>query len=337
MLVATMTLAALRPAATALDLVDKPGGRKLHEGDIPVVGGIAMFIGMYAGLLLVRNPEYQLLPLCAASALILFVGVLDDRFHLPASVRISAQVAAVLIMVYGARLPLTGIGDPFGTGDIDMGRFTLVFTMLVTLSMINAYNLIDGADGLAGSLALIALLSVAAVAGVDHVGSAMAMTVSGAIVGFLIFNFPTPWNRKARTFMGDAGSTLLGFTIVWVTLGVSQGSERVVSPVVCLWFASIPIYDLLTCFVQRMMSGRSPFEPGRDHFHHKLERAGIGVRETLGILTGLQAIYAMIGIAAHSAGIPDVFMFAAWSVLGLTQHLIIVSISRFRARSLSSE
>jgi len=197
--------------------------------------------------------------------------------------------------------------------------------------------LIDGADGLAGSLALIALLSVAAVAGVENVGSAMAMTVSGAIVGFLIFNFPTPWNRKARTFMGDAGSTLLGFTIVWVTLGVSQGSERVVSPVVCLWFASIPIYDLLTCFVQRVLSGRSPFEPGRDHFHHKLERAGIGVRETLGILTGLQAIYAMIGIAAHSAGIPDVFMFAAWSVLGLTQHLIIVSISRFRARSLSSE
>ena len=145
-LVSAVALAALRPAATALGLVDKPGGRKLHEGDVPVIGGVAMFIGMFAGLLLVDNPVYQMLPLCIACLFILFVGVLDDRFHLPATVRISAQIAAVLIMVYGAGLPLIGIGDPFGTGDISMGRFTLVFTMLVTLTMINAYNLIDGAD-----------------------------------------------------------------------------------------------------------------------------------------------------------------------------------------------
>ena len=327
-LVTAAAVAALRPAATAVGLVDKPGGRKLHEGDIPVVGGIAIFIGMFAGLILVRNPEYQLLPICIACSIILFVGVLDDRFHLAASVRFSAQVAAVLIMVYGAYLPLTGIGDPFGTGDISMGRFTLVFTMLVTLAMINAYNLIDGVDGLAGSLALIALLSVAAVAGATHIGSVMALIASAAIVGFLVFNFPTPWNRKARTFMGDAGSTLLGFTIVWVTLGVSQGSERVVSPVICLWFAALPIYDLFTCFARRMMKGKSPFAPGRDHFHHKLMRGGFGVRRTLGILTGLQVIYATMGVLAHFTGVPDVMMFTAWSVLGLSQHLVIIFIAR---------
>ncbi len=333
-LISVVTLAALRPAAGALGLIDKPGGRKLHDGDVPVIGGIAMFIGMFAGLLLVKDPAYQLLPLFAASSFILFVGVLDDRFHLPATVRMSAQIAAVLIMIYGAHLPLASIGAPFGMGEISMGRFTLVFTMLVTLTMINAYNLIDGVDGLAGSLALIALLSVAAVAGANHIGSVVALTVSAAIVGFLIFNFPTPWNRKARTFMGDAGSTLLGFTIVWITLGVSQGSERLVSPVICLWFASIPVYDLLTCFVRRMLDGKSPFTPGRDHFHHELMRGGFGVRETLGILTVLQATYAIVGLLAHFNGVPDVVMFSAWSVLGLTQYRVVRFISRHHSHYL---
>ena len=137
-LVSTVFLVALRPVATALRLVDKPGGRKLHKGDVPIIGGVAMFAGMCAGLLLLNTPVYSPLPLFAACSLILVVGVIDDRFHLPASVRLSIQIAAVLIMVYGAKLSLAGIGDPFGVGEIAMGRFTLIFTMLVTLAVINA-------------------------------------------------------------------------------------------------------------------------------------------------------------------------------------------------------
>ena len=128
--------------------------------------------------------------------------------------------------------------------------------------------------------------------------------------------------------MGDAGSTLLGFTIVWVTLGVSSGPERLISPVHCLWFASIPIYDLFTCFARRMLNGKSPFTPGRDHFHHTLKRGGFGVRRTLGILVGLQAGYAIVGIIGHENGISDVVMFSAWSVLGLSQRHIIKLIAR---------
>ena len=328
-LVSTVFLVALRPVAIALHLVDKPGGRKLHDGDVPIVGGVAMFAGMFAGLLMLRLPAYFLMPIFVACSLILVIGVVDDRFHLPASARLSAQIAATLIMVFGANSFLDNIGAPFGTGEISMGRFTLIFTMLVTLSMINAYNLIDGVDGLAGSLALTALLSIAAAAGIHHAGAVAALIVSAAIVGFLIFNFPTIWNRKERTFMGDAGSTLLGFTIVWIALGVSQGEEQVISPVSCLWFASIPVYDLFTCFVRRMLKGKSPFTPGRDHFHHKLMRGGFGVRQTLGILTGLQALYATAGLAAHFAGLPDVYMFTAWSVLGLSQHFVIMAIARY--------
>ena len=321
-------LVALRPIAKSIGLIDQPGGRKFHIGNVPIIGGVAMFAGIFVGLTILQDIDYALRPLFVACALLLIIGVIDDRFRIPATVRVPTQIAVVLVMAYGAGLSLPSIGDPFGTGEIGMGRFTLIFTMLVTLTMINAYNLIDGVDGLAGSLALIAMLAVAAVAGIDHSGAAVALTVSAAIAGFLVYNFPVSWNRTARTFMGDAGSTLLGFIIVWVTLGISQGPERLISPVHCLWFASIPIYDTMTCFVRRSLKGKSPFSPGRDHFHHLLKRGGFGVREILGILTGLQTVYALVAIGAHAAGVPDVVMFTAWSVLGLSQRFVIGLIAK---------
>ena len=328
--ITTVFMTALRPVAKSVGLLDKPGGRKSHSGHVPIIGGMAMAAGIFSALTLVPADLYSLSTIAAASLILVAVGVVDDKYHLPAAARLAAQVAAVLIMVYGANLALAGIGAPFGTGEITMGRFELIFTMLVTLTMINAYNLVDGVDGLAGSLSLVAIISVAAVAGPGHPATVVSLVIAAAIVGFLVFNFPTSWNRKVLSFMGDAGSTLLGFTIVWLTLGISQQPDQVISPVHCLWFASIPIYDLFTCFVRRPLKGKSPFTPGRDHFHHALKRAGFGVRETLGVLTGLQVIYAVIGLAGYFAGVPDVAMFTAWSVLGFSQYFVIRLIARHK-------
>ena len=329
----TVTVAflfALRPLAEVIGLVDRPGGRKRHVGDVPIIGGLAMFIGVFFGLVLIPSAVGLVVTLLVASFLLIVIGVLDDRFTLAASVRISIQIAAVLIMFYGSGFQLRDIGDPFGTGIISMGPFTLIFTTVVALTVINAYNLIDGADGLAGSLALVALLAVSLVGGYSDPSTAVALTVASAVVGFLIFNFPVKWNRPIRTFMGDAGSTFLGFTILWITLGASQGTDRLVSPVVGLWFASVPIYDALTCFVRRSWSGKSPFLPGRDHFHHVLNRGSDHVRRTIVVLTALQIIYAGIGLAGHFAGVPDALMFAGWSVLGLTQFWIIRKLAVFK-------
>lgn len=318
----------LRPIAKAVGLVDKPGGRKTHVGEIPIVGGMAIFVGMFAAFTVLPGNALPWPSILAASAILLAVGVVDDRYHIPAAVRLSAQIAVVLLMVYGADLSLASIGDPFGTGEIRMGGFTLLFTTLVTLSMINAYNLIDGVDGLAGSLALLALLAIAAVAGYGHPITSISLVIAACIVGFLVFNFPLPLTSEVRMFMGDAGSTLLGFTIVWVTLSVSQGADRLISPVDCLWFAAIPIYDIFTCFTRRMLKGKSPFTPGRDHFHHTLRRGGFGPRRTLGVLVVLQAGYVLVGIAGHEAALPDVVMFSLWAVCGVSQLFIIRLIAR---------
>ncbi len=327
----TVTVAfmfALRPVAQSFQLVDRPGGRKSHIGDVPIIGGLAMFAGIFAGLALVQGVSVLVVSLLSASCLLVIIGALDDKYGLAASVRIAIQIAAVLIMFYGSGHQLADIGDPFGFGIIRLGPATLVGTLLVALTVINAYNLIDGADGLAGSLSIIALLSIAFVGGYTDPSTAISVVVMAAIFGFLLFNFPVAWNRPVRSFMGDAGSTLLGFTIVWVALGASQGEDRLVSPVICLWFAAVPIYDLLTCVVLRVRSGKSPFKPGRDHFHHVLNRGSKTVRRTLVVLNALQLTYAGIGLIGHFAGAPDWLMFAGWSILGLAQHWIICQIAR---------
>ena len=318
---------ALHPLAIQMGLVDSPGGRKRHDGNIPIIGGIAMFAGMAVGTFLLGLPTTAFMSVLIAGLLLIIVGAIDDGISLPPVARIITQIAVVLIMIYGANLQLVDIGDPFGTGVISMGRFTVIFTLLVSLTMINAYNFVDGIDGFAGSLAVVALLAVAVVAGTNSIFGATAVTVVASIIGFLLFNLPVTWNREFRSFMGDAGSTLLGFSIVWLTLGIAQGAEAVISPVHCLWFAALPIFDCLTCFVRRCRKGKSPFTPGRDHFHHLLRRGGFSARRRLGILTGLQIIYAAIGIFGYFAGVQDYVMFAAWSVLGVSQRSIIHTIA----------
>jgi UDP-GlcNAc:undecaprenyl-phosphate GlcNAc-1-phosphate transferase len=321
--IATVFMLALRPVAFGIRLIDAPGGRKFHEGEIPIIGGIAMYFGIFAATVFLQLDGMLLLSILVASTILVAIGVLDDRFHIPPAARLLSQIAAILLMYFGAGLGLSDIGDPFGFGTIYTGRLSLAVTMLIFVSMINAYNFVDGADGLAGSITLIGLLAVTMVVGVYEPVGAFALTVAAATVGFLIFNFPAPFNHRVRAFMGDAGSTFLGFTMAWVTLSISQGPGQVISPVHCLWFAAIPIFDFFACFTRRLLKRKSPFTPGRDHFHHILMRGRFGVRQTLGILTGLQLLYAMVGLAGYFSNTPDWVMFAAWSVTGLTQIFVI--------------
>lgn len=176
---------ALRPLAYSAGLIDSPGGRKLHSGDVPIIGGMAMFIGALSGLVIIESPDYATTSLVSASLLLIMVGALDDRYGVPAAVRILVQIASILVMAYGANLALASLGNPFGFGEIVLGPFTLIGTLIVSITVINAYNLVDGADGLAGILALIALAAVAVVGGPGAISTVIALTVLAAILGFL--------------------------------------------------------------------------------------------------------------------------------------------------------
>jgi UDP-GlcNAc:undecaprenyl-phosphate/decaprenyl-phosphate GlcNAc-1-phosphate transferase len=324
-LITLLFLLALRPVAIAVGLVDRPGGRKQHVGVVPVIGGISMFLGLVIALTLTEPVAAGTLSFLVAAGLLVLVGVIDDRFDLPAKVRLTAQTTAGLILCLGTGLVATNLGNILFFGDISLGFLAIPFTVLVTISVINAYNMMDGMDGLAGSVTLAALSSVA-IALVLFDGSdglAVALASIAVVLAFLMFNFPVPWNRPVRTFMGDAGSTFLGFTVIYLGLKLAHGSEPIISPVTALWIAALPIFDLFISFGRRIAKGQSPLQPDRQHFHHILQRAGLSDRQILLVMAGAAFIVSMTGILAHQAGVPDGVLFFGLIVLGFLQYLTI--------------
>lgn len=317
---------ALQPLAIAVGLVDKPIGRKSHQGVVPIVGGLAMFGGVIIGIEFVPDIPKTFDRLLISGGLLVIIGVLDDRFDLPAATRFLAQVLAILAMIYGGGLMMHDIGDPLWIGTIGLGPLALVLTVIMALTVVNSFNLIDGIDGLAGVMALIAMTGIGIVSYGSFIAD-VAMVASGCILGFLVFNYPVGRNRNFRSFMGDAGSVTLGFMIVWLTISICQGEERLVSPVVALWLVSVPLFDLLTCFVRRLLKKKSPLTGGRDHIHHTLRRGGLSDREILGTLSILALIYALIGVSGHFWNVHESALFMLWCVAGMSQFVVIRKIS----------
>jgi len=312
----------LRPLALRVHLTDKPGGRKHHIGEIPLVGGIAMLIGiLVAAMAAVQATDRW--ALLVPAALLVIVGVIDDRYNVGVSARLVGQICAALIMMIGGGLYLRDIGDPFGSGLLGLGFLAIPVSVLVTLTVINAFNFIDGIDGLAASMALIALAAGGLASGLRAPAVSVAVVACGAILGFLAFNFPAFRNRHLRTFMGDAGSTLLGFLVVWFALSISQGEHRSLSPVAALWFALMPLSDFFSCFVRRVARGKMPLHAGREHFHYMLMRAGLSGRQVLAVLVAFAVFYAALGLIGASHKLPDWALFAPWITLLGLQHFII--------------
>jgi UDP-GlcNAc:undecaprenyl-phosphate GlcNAc-1-phosphate transferase len=317
----TLTLT-LRPLALYLHHTDTPGGRKRHSGEIPLVGGIAMFIGILVAAMATVQTTTRW-TLLVPAALLVVVGVFDDRYNVGASARLVAQICAALVMMIGGGLYLRDIGDPFGTGMLGLGYLAIPVSVVIALTVINAFNFVDGIDGLAASMALIALSAGALAAGLRAPALTVAALACGAILGFLAFNFPVYRNRRLRTFMGDAGSTLLGFIVVWFTISISQGEYRSLSPVAALWFALMPLSDFFSCFVRRVARGKMPLHAGREHYHYMLMRAGLSGRQALAVLLAFAVLYAAVGVIGASQKLPDWALFTPWITLLGLQHFII--------------
>lgn len=298
--VCVLAILALRPLAIAVDLIDRPGGRKTHHGNVPIVGGLAMFIGVVLGMGLVPLPAPTGGAYLAACAILVTIGLVDDRFNLSPWTRLPGQIAATLLLIFGGGVAVTSLGDPFGTGPISFsGDLSLAFTVLIVTAAINAFNMLDGLDGLAGSVALTSLLAIAFLSWRSGlpVASAVSVVLIGAISAFLVFNVPIRLNRALRCFMGDAGSTLLGFSIAWLCIQISEGPHPALSPVTTLWIVALPLYELVWSTARRVVRGVSPFKADADHFHHLLLKAGFSVRGTFLACVALTIIFAGVGLA----------------------------------------
>lgn len=320
-----LAIAALRPVAVAVDLVDRPGGRKTHHGEIPVVGGLAMFMGCVFGLGLLPSGPLVSAPVLSAAALVVLVGLLDDKFEVSPAARLVAHlIAALLVMGSSPDFEIHTLGSPFGQPTEFLDWQSSVFTCLAIMGAINAFNMLDGMDGLAGTMALIAMLALMTLSVTAGTGSVRGITLvmCGAITAFLIFNIPAKFNRRMRCFMGDAGSTLLGFVLACIAIRVSQRSGSHISPVVTLWVVAVPLYELLWTTVRRVINGLSPFKPDRAHFHHKLLDAGFGVRGAFFVFIGAATLLSAAGLAIQSYAVSDAWAFALWLLAGVGMVLL---------------
>lgn len=324
LLVTILFMLAMRPFARSVGLIDRPGGRKMHVGEIPVIGGLAMFAGFLVGSLYAYQ-SFEAYPyLVAGLALLVAVGMIDDRFDLPAAVRFIGQTCAALLMVGGANLVVTDIGQVFFGGTVELGWFSDLFTIAIVLTAINAFNMFDGSDGIAGSQALVGLVFMGFACWFSGEMRLLPLiaSMSGCLIGFLIFNWPSRRTSAVRAFMGDAGSTMLGFLLAWLAVDLSQGPRAVFSPVVALWIFALPVYDLFSSMLRRMSRGLSPFHGDSDHIHHVLRRFGLSSRKVAQIVLLGSVVTAAIGVGGHYASLSDGLLFAAWSVCGVTYHLI---------------
>jgi UDP-GlcNAc:undecaprenyl-phosphate GlcNAc-1-phosphate transferase len=318
--VCALAILALRPLAKAVDLIDRPGGRKSHHGNVPIVGGLAMFIGVVLGMSLLQLPGAIGGAYLAACAIVVTVGLVDDRFNLSPWTRLPGQVAAALVLIVGGGMAVTSLGNPFGMGPITLsGYVSIGFTVLVVTAAINAFNMLDGLDGLAGSVALVSLLGIAYLAWTQGLPIALpaSLVLIGAIGAFLMFNLPIRLNRGVRCFMGDAGSTLLGLSIAWLCIQISENPRSDVSPITALWMVALPLYELVWSTARRILRGVSPFQADTDHFHHLLLKAGFGVRGAFLAFVSLTIVFAGIGLGFDHFRVSDGVSFLVLVAFGI--------------------
>jgi len=294
----------MRPLARKLGLMDAPGGRKTHTRDTPLIGGIGIFIGLLAGCLLSPEVMSQYQPLLAISCLLLITGLIDDYYPLPALARMAMQIIAAWLMASWGDNPLLTLGQLFSDTELFLGRFVIAMTIFATVGVINAINMIDGMDGLSGGMVLICmgLLAITASLGGYHPALLGFLLITMAcLFAFLVLNFRAPVHKPALIYLGDSGSTMLGFILAWVLIQSSQGgSERVIPATVALWFLAVPLMDTVYLFIARPLSGKSPFEPGTDHLHHLLAGKGLSRARVVLILYAVAVVFGLGGLVVWS-------------------------------------
>jgi UDP-GlcNAc:undecaprenyl-phosphate GlcNAc-1-phosphate transferase len=198
----------------------------------------------------------------------------------------------------------------------------------------------DGVDGLCGTLTLVALTGLGIAAGMAgrETELMLILALAGAVVGFLMFNVRLPQRKQAMVFLGDAGSYLMGLSVIYLAMRLSQGQERAITPVTALWFCMLPIFDTVGMILRRVRRGQSPFSADREHLHHVFLLANFSVTTTWLAMTVVATSGMIIGLFGFIAGISESIMFALFLVLGVVYYVMLMrtwKVLRFLSRSIN--
>ena len=320
-----------RSLAIRLHLVDSPDSRKQHEGDIPLIGGLAILIGFLFSLLVLPVSLMDYRSFIAGCVLLVIVGVLDDFHELSTRSRLVAQIIAALLMTAWGGIILTSLGKLFFTDNVILNNWALPTTVIAVVGIINAVNMTDGVDGLAGTLAWIEIFFLAMLArkAQQMIAFHILVLMMSSILGFLFFNFPLLSKRKTTlVFMGDAGSMLLGFFLVWFLVQLSQARHFSATPVSMLWIMALPLFDIGNVMLYRLQNRKSIFSPDRQHLHHVLEKLNFSSLVIVTIMGCIAFAFGLVGLWGNYAGIREGYLFIGFIFLFIIYHVSVTFLRR---------
>lgn len=283
-LVAIVMIPSIIKIADLKHLMDEPDStRKFHPATTPTLGGIAIFgatVFSFSFFNDYLSSTNEIKFMTSGLILLFFAGIQDDIMLLTPLKKLTIQMISALLITLIGKLYLTNLWGMFGITEIPpvLGIF---FTFFTIVGLINAFNLIDGINGLAGGLGLLASLFLG---GWFYLTDAYSLSIlsfalSGALLGFLFFNF-----HRGQIFMGDTGSMIIGFIISiliikFIENNRSSGIENSIyyikaAPGVAIAVVLLPLFDMIRIVCQRILSGQHPFQADRRHIHHLLVDLG---------------------------------------------------------------
>ena len=283
--------------------IDVPkDARRMHKKPIPRLGGLAIYGGFLCSILIFGQLDETMLCVLLGAAIIVALGIFDDVLALGAKLKFVVQIVAAAIPVCIGNLQIglfTNLNPLSDTPFVHLGILAVPVTIIWIVGITNAVNLIDGLDGLAvgvSSIAAITMLAVALLTGNMPIAITMA-ALAGACIGFMPYNL-----NPAKIFMGDTGSTFLGYMLATVSIMGLFKFYAVISFAVPFLILGLPIFDTANAIIRRMAAGRSPMSPDRGHVHHKLIDMGFNQKQAVAILYAISATLGLTAVVLTSSG-----------------------------------
>ena len=283
--------------------IDVPkDARRMHKKPIPRLGGLAIYGGFLCSILIFGQLDETMLCVLLGAAIIVALGIFDDVLALGAKLKFVVQIVAAAIPVCIGDLQIglfTNVNPLSDTPFVHLGILAVPVTIIWIVGITNAVNLIDGLDGLAvgvSSIAAITMLAVALLTGNMPIAITMA-ALAGACIGFMPYNL-----NPAKIFMGDTGSTFLGYMLATVSIMGLFKFYAVISFAVPFLILGLPIFDTANAIIRRVAAGRSPMSPDRGHVHHKLIDMGFNQKQAVAILYAISATLGLTAVVLTSSG-----------------------------------
>ena len=276
-------------------MVDYPTERKNHIGNIPIVGGICVFLGILISYLFYIEFDRFSSVLLITGSLILIHGVWDDITNLKAQTKIVFQVFVSAIMIYVTDVKLDTFGDLFGVSyPLQLGILSIPITIVAVIALTNAINMIDGLDGLAAGIVLLAITGMIFFNLTLEFSpfTNILLATASALLPFIIFNI-TPYT-KFKVFLGDGGSLFLGYIISWALIYSAENINNF-TPSFALWCVAIPLFDFFTVIIMRIVKKQPLMIARKDHIHHYLKNFGFSKQLTLLLTVSFGLTILLIG------------------------------------------